>query len=638
VAGKKAMTRCHVLWSVAESVPDDASLILSFLNPMDEHELSQQLYSCDLISMAKVMDGVKDKAYEHYLEIVADIGMFPLSDGRSLRSHMHGSGKVSQWWYHPVAFRNSESDPTYTHLLAVLAIAKVANERGVKVLNLHQPPHGVAEVLQSCFTVVAHGSVRSGSWAGTVRRVLGRIRYSLRVVQEKRACDKIRKKATPGCFDVALQGFWDWSVLPDPKDSGRFVDKYFGALPAQLEAHGKKVGYWCWYDPWTGATEQPRSHHEVLAPVCGRQDIVLLQSLLRYRDILSAFMDARAIVNVLRAVRDKSFRALFKAGKLDLFPLFRTALIEGSVGMAIVQCQLFERATARASEQTQSRLLITFLEHFPQSRAMYAALQGSETRVWNVQHGCYNQGKTYGALHPTKEFAIQADGESVPHVDRICVMGELGAKVFGGCGYDASQVLATGSCRYDHVKVTASGDLKDVVSGLRAGSKLRILVATSVPAHSDFALVQAAVAAIHPLADQVSLRLRTHPFGRMDSLAEFASVAGSFELSRGDLAGDIVWADLVLISQSTVGEEALLAGKDVWQFRFPNPDQSSLAEVVRIPRFYSVTELRQGIEQLLFGEVQTPKPSPQQVYRALFQVGDELPSKAIANKVCLEFR
>lgn len=638
MTGKQPPKSCYVLWSVIkESVPDDSSLILSFLKPIDEHELVQQLNVSDLISMVRVMDTVKKDAYDIYLEVVADIGRFSLAGGKTLRSRLHGRGRVSQWWYHPVAFRNSESEPTYTNLLAVLAILKVTKEQGIKVLHLHHPPDGVAETLRSHFSVIVDGGGKRQCWLMLLRRLLGRIRYCLRVAKEKRICDKVKRESDVESFEVALQGFWNWSIFADFDRPEKLKDRYFRALPEELKASGKRVGYWCWYDPWTGAQGERCVHRKIIEPLKERQDILLLQSLLGYGDILRVFFDFSAFLVFLSVVRKASFRSLFESNGVNFFPMFRSSLLDGALGMAIVQCQLFEKATVRANAITGSRLLVTFLEHFPQSRAMYAALRKSGTQAWSIQHACYNWGKTYGALHATKEFGVQPDGESVPHPDRICVMGELGSKIFSHCGYDKSQVLATGSCRYDHVKVSDSFTFSQEMNKRDSTAKFKILVASSLPAHSDFVLLETVVAAVKPVDDCVTLRLRSHPFGRMDALPGFSTVADSLELSAAPLPEDLDWADLVIISQSVVGEEAILAGKEVWQIRFPHPDQSSLAEVASIPRFYSVGELQESLKQRLLNTLKREIPFPDQVYRSLFQVHDELPSKAIAKEILLVF-
>ena len=91
-------------------------------------------------------------------------------------------------------------------------------------------------------------------------------------------------------------------------------------------------------------------------------------------------------------------------------------------------------------------------------------------------------------------------------------------------------------------------------------------------------MVEAVVEAIQGLENVFSLRLRQHPFDPIEAQPGFGRLASWLNVSANSLEEDFNWTDLVLISQSTVGDEAILAGKPVWQFRIPHPNRSALAE------------------------------------------------------------
>jgi hypothetical protein len=269
---------------------------------------------------------------------------------------------------------------------------------------------------------------------------------------------------------------------------------------------------------------------------------------------------------------------------------------------------------------------------------MYAAFEGNSRKSWLVQHASYSRGKTFLALHPKKEFAPQRDGQAVPCPDSVCAMGQLGYRLFRACGYAQHQVLLTGSTRYEHIQMP-KGDRMHQSSGPENQRAIHVLIATSIPASADFLLVDAAVEAVKGLADRIRLRLRQHPFDDMRRIAGFTKIESHLETSDNTLNQDLDWADLVLISQSMVGEEAFLARKIVWQFRFPHPNQSALSEVAAIPCFYSVAELRQALLDLTTSATLLPPEDSdiEQVYRALFQADDNRPSVAIAEAICAEF-
>lgn len=587
--------------------------------------------------MSRVMDAVSAKARELYLEVVADIGLFVLPGGNTLRGALCGKGKASQWWYHPVSFRASECDPIYTNILAILAIVREAEARGTEALRLIRPPIGVAEVLRSRFRVSVERPARGLGLISLIYRLLGRMRFLLRVCKTKLVLRRYRRPHHK--MDVALQGFWDWSISPEEGLFGQLRDRYFGKLPDELCKRGKRVGYWCWYDPWNRPGVLGCHHREALAHLQAREDVLILQSLLTLWEVIVAVLDFRALLVILRIVWKRAFRDVFVSHGLNFYPLFRRPLVSGCVGSEIPQCRLFERAAVRARVETRPQLMLCFLEHFPPSRAIYAGLQGGDTRSWAMQHASYSPGKTFVALHPYKEFVPQEDGKSVPHPDRVCVMGKLGERLFRGCGYTQDRVLLTGSARFDHVHLR-----KDVTGSPATTTRNRgcvnVLIATSLPARADFLLVAASVTASKGLEDRISLRLRQHPFDRIEKQRGYAEIAPWLEMSCNTLEEDFAWADLVLISQSTVGEEAFLAGKPVWQFRYAHPDQSALAEVAAIPRFYTVPELRNALKD--FASTAEPVRASmrvlEDVYHALFQTTNEVPSTAIAEAICMESR
>jgi surface carbohydrate biosynthesis protein (TIGR04326 family) len=581
------------------------------------------------------MDEVGIEARELYVDIVADIGLFSMPDGRTLRAKLGEGRRTSSWWYHPVAYRNSEGDPTYKNILAILAIKRQAQARNVRTLYLENPPAGVADVLSSAFQVhVPAGQHDSAAWFDVLRGLLGRVPFLIRMLKAKLA---LMFSYTPSPFkmDVAFQGFWDWSVSPSEAVPGQLADRYFGKLPDELRARGKRVGYWCWYDPWNRPGVKRPQHRKTLKPLEDRSDVLLLPSLLKIREIVVAMLDLGALPVMLSAMRSKAFRAIFQRGGLDFYSLFKLPLIRGCISSGIPQCRLFELAAYRAQKLTRPDVEIQFQEHNPSSRAIYAALSGSGTLRWAMQHASYNRSKTYLAFHAEKEFQEQKDGQTVPHPERVCVMGGLGRSLFGSCGYASDQLLPTGSARYDHVNLgDKGGDSRAGMSDSNSG-RTRILIATSLPASVDFLMVEAAAEAVRGLEERVILRLRQHPFDRMEEQPGFASLAPMLHLSHSSLDEDLVWADLILISQSTVGEEAFLAGKPVWQLRSAYPDQSALAEVADIPRFYTVSELHEALVELVMNrKMRSAKTTAADVYRGLFQTGHQKPSVAIAEKIC----
>ncbi len=623
-----------VLWTMPAEI-SAVPTVFSFLAPAEEDAFGRAAGGREVVTMSRVMDEVGDEARTYYVDMIADAGLFRLNSGKTLRSELHRNGKTSQWWYHPITFRNSEGEPTYAYLLMILAIVREAVRRGIGSLHLVGPPHEVAVVLASRFTVTVDKAKPRRALVDLARGLLGRGRFITWTLGAKLALLHFRQRPID-VMDVALQGYWDWSVYADDVAPEFLHDRYFGVLPERLRQRGLKIGYWCWYDPRNRPGGAGRARRVVLRPLADRKNVLLLQSLLTIREILSAAFDFSAFPALWSASRQAGFRKLFSRRGLDLFPLFSVSILRGGLSSGIPQCLLHEMTASRAQALTCPMVAVRFQEHNPPSRAIYAALTGTSTSCWAMQHASYNHSKTYLAMHPEKEFAGTGDGEAIPHPARVCVMGDLGRKLFNECGYAPEQVLVTGSARYDQVRPNVNKEHAVDAWGSRA---LRILVASSLPARADIQLVLAAVTAVKDLPFMVALRLRQHPFDRMELQPGWRDFAPRLEVSTGTLEEDLAWADMVLVSQSTVGEEAFLAGKLVWQFRFPHPDQSALAEVTAIPRFYTVQTLRQEFEALHdAGRLVAPTSEEvERVYRQLFQLQDIEPSIAIADAIRAEY-
>ena len=628
---------CMILWDLPTSEIYPDVTVLSFLDPVKEHKLIEAGLAKQVATMSRIMDKMSPDARTLYLDLVADIGLYKLPDGRTFRKALAYESFGSSWWYHPVAFRNSEGDPTYTKILSILAIKRVAQELGINKLHLVKPPRGVSECLQRLFTVKVENAVGAIDWFDIGRALLGRVKWTFHKIQTlfalRRHYNRPRKK-----IDVAFQGFWDWSVFPNEGVKGQLSDRYFVNLPNELEKLEKSTCYWCTYSPSLRPNAIKRKNNDVLRPLKKHDNVVLLESLTKWSEIIKAVLDFRPLLVFFSIQGQQSFTETFIRYGLDFFPLFRSPLIRGFVSNSIPNCKIIESSVAKAFKESTPSVLLCFQEHFPPSRAMYAGLRGMHSKSWAVQHASYNQGKTYAALNPEKEFFPQSDGQSVPHPDKICVMGENGYKLFRSCGYSKNQVLTTGSPRYDSVRmVQINGD--DLSIKTQYKFRKKVLVATSLPAFAEFQFVEAVVEAYKGLETSIALRLRAHPFGKMEEIPGYSKVKGFIEVTETTLEADLQWADLILISQSTVGEEAYLRGKLVWQFRYPNPNQSALAEVAPIKTFYTVTELQKAFINLAsFSEISKPNQAEiEHVYRSLFQTNKEKPSLAIAKAICKEF-
>jgi surface carbohydrate biosynthesis protein (TIGR04326 family) len=611
-----------VCWSRPKTPPDGDCVVLSFLPPSIE-----DLFECEwrgrLIRAREASMKVRPHARSLYIDLVARIGIVPNGSEGSFRKALAPSGRASQWWYHPVAFKDCESDPTFPWIIAALTIRAVAEQCGLKRVVLVGAPQELVSVLRSGFQVDEADTCRSANtWWVWLRGLGSRALYAARAWRQGIAVRRSIKVPLQS-FEVILCGFWDWSVWCDDKD-GLLKDRYFKRLPDELRKQGgASEGWFVWLDRYSEPGKEGRRLKDVLAPLSRRQDVVLLQSFLRPWDILKAAVDLSALMVFLRVRREPAFKEVFRVGGFDYYALFSKRLVSGFLDASLPHCGLVALAMERAVRRHQPKLVLSFLEHFPYARACYEGVRraGTGTSCLAIQHASYSPEKTFLFLHPTLEFMGEPDGCAVPHPDYACAMGTLGRDLFLECGYPKDQVLLTGSPRYDHVRMSPVTSLAEKVVGPKQAIHLLLVTAQNVDLDLD--MVEAVCAATHAM-EGVKLSLRSHPFLRIDRHPRFAQCKDRIALTEGTLENDLADADLILCTYSTVAEEAFVLGKPVWQWLPIGFNGSALATAVPIPQFGSVASLSDALREFQAdpGRFSPTRDMRQLVLERLFYRGD----------------
>jgi len=580
-------------WVMPTRSPESGSVILSFLSPSDDSEMNRKDRSIT-ISAREVASDVRDAARKLYLALVADIGSASLGDNITLRQSLAIPGKASRWWFHPVAFKDCENDPTYNCVIAILTIQAVAVQYGIKKVLLFGAPHEVASVLKSDFIVVPKQLKRPylswTFWRGLAARFL----YAGKTLRDWYLTRRYDNHPT-GRWEVVFSGFWDWSLWWD-EERGSIQDRYFKRLPDELKYEfGASVGWFAWYEPRRQGQLKNRRRAEVLAPLQQCTDVAILQRFFTPWDILKSVFDFQPVVTFLRLQGRPEFKELFRKNGLDYFPLFARTLVYGFLNSSLPHFELVALATERACRKYRPKVTMSFLEHFPYSRAHYEGVRQARcgTVCGAVQHASYSHDKTFLFFHPVVEFKGEPEGIYVPHPDLVFSMGEFGRQLFLECGYEAEDVILTGSTRYDRVRYQANR-CPDENRKARV-SETSILMVATLNLTMEIDMLEAVCTAAHGLKG-IRLLFRNHPMRRIESHSKFNLYKAQVELTEGSLEEDLNRADLILFTYSTVAEEAFVNGKTVWQWKPLGFDGSALAEIAPIPRFGSVRELRHALQ------------------------------------------
>jgi surface carbohydrate biosynthesis protein (TIGR04326 family) len=554
-------------------IPRDA-VVLSFLPPDVEEELAKTVR---IERARELSQEIRPDARRAYLDLVAAIGIADCG-GKTFRQRLEKPGAGSRWWYHPVAFRDCEDDPTFNSIIAILTVAAAADRLELRNLVLVGAPNEIVAVLRSRFNLRAIHTT-------SARRVLSFVKASARRARNllRQSVLSLRPIPLPaGPIGAFFSAFWDWSF--ELAEDGSIRDRYYRDLPSEIERQGVgRPGWLVWIDS-TKKVSLARARASANRPA-GANAFVCLQSLLHPKDVFAAHADLGPLWTVIRFRR--SLRKATVWNRYEFAALFNTPLLDGCLNESLPNAELTTKATERAHRRYIPKAFFSFLEHFPHARASYQGIAQSEagTATFATQHASYNREKTFLSLDPVIEFRGEPDGCAVPHPDYVCAMGEVGRDLFLACGYADSHVLLTGSPRYDMLqsrKLSARHRLDDSVN---------VLMVATLNLPMELEMMHAVAASARDLP-RFRLRLRCHPARRIRQ--EDAAACG-VEITTGSLDEDLTNADVVLFTYSTVAEEAFIAGRPAWQWLPMGFDGSALAEAARIPRFGSVAKLREAL-------------------------------------------
>jgi surface carbohydrate biosynthesis protein (TIGR04326 family) len=586
-----------VCWVKPNCLPSANIRILSFLKPSDEEIFIQSISENNLISGRSIAQEVKDDALKLYTEVVAHIGADRIGKNSSLRMLLKSSNGNSLWWYHPVSFKDFETDPTFNRIIQILVIDKIASEDNFENIVFWGADDAVANVLKSKYQVECKGTKHKLAVLGYLRAFASRLTQLIAHVYHWYL---IRNEVPDTTFtpDVVFEGFWDWSVRPSTREEG-LDDRYFKSLPNLLEQQDLKAAWLLWFDPHSEPRLNNRSATDVLNRARPYNNLIFLQKYLKITDIVKAFSNFSPAIIYHSIARSISFKDLYKNNGLNLFPIFRDQLSYHFISSTLPHYNLVEKACVTAFAKFRPKIALTFLETFPYSRAFYAgARQGSpETKLATMQHASYSREKTFVRLDPEIEFHGKPDNCSIPKPDCVFAMGELGKEIFQEYGFATHDIFLTGSARYEHIRTDP------IVKAQRTSpNTFNLLMVTSLDRDSEMDMVDALYFASKDLPC-IKLFLRNHPFARMDEHPLFQPMKERITITNGPFEDDLQNTDLIMFSYSTVAEEALIRGVPVWQWCSAGYNASAFREIGVIPAFYSVSKLRDSLKEFIANPV-----------------------------------
>ena len=125
----------YICWKRPSNPINSNDYVLSFLSPSIEDDF-QDRFKGILLRARDVKNNVKSEAKDLYLDIITNIGIARLKNGKTFRQSLLLSGNRSQWWYHPVSVKDCENEPTFNYIINILTIQWVAKKYKINKLIL----------------------------------------------------------------------------------------------------------------------------------------------------------------------------------------------------------------------------------------------------------------------------------------------------------------------------------------------------------------------------------------------------------------------------------------------------------------------------------------------------------------------
>ncbi len=614
-------------WEKPEVLPSKDAVILSFLKPSVEAEWQDQGLPRLIFARERVAQ-VKQKALEIYVDIIAKIGTASVN-GITLRQALCDEERVSSWWFHKVACKDCESEPTFNQIIQILTIARIAQENQCTRLVVCGGRYEVVEVLRSLFPVDVIKCKRRQPLFFYIFSFLRRVKFAAKSFYELMVL-KRNVRVPENNVDVLLSGFWDWGVKENLL-SGKLEDRYYQAVPEKLKERGLRVGWVAWFYNNFEANKPKRSIFDVIEPLSRHAEIIIAQCFLDWKEVLRCVMQFRPFVIFTRYARTKAFKDVFKKDGLDFYPLLKMWLYAGFLDGTIPYHELVSLAHKKVAQKYQPKTAIGFLNFFPYARATYAGIKKwhAPCVVYDIQHASYAWEDTIGLLDAQYEFTGVPDGCAMPHADYMFAMGEFGRNIFMKSGFSQDRILLTGSSRYDTPSVI------DVTVTRERRLGKNILIAASLNKELELEMIDAVYKAFANFPD-VSIYVRSHPFSQIRSCPEFQRYADRIQCTSGTtLQEDLSRADIVIFSYSTVAEEAFIQGIPVWQWVSAGYNASVFRDIKVAPAVFSAEGLVRLYQQFLADQDKFIPTIEQRrlVQEKCFYVGETLPSDNIANEV-----
>lgn len=336
-------------------------------------------------------------------------------------------------------------------------------------------------------------------------------------------------------------------ILKDKE--GRLKDRNFLNLPEEIENELKiRTRYVSFYSgsilKLLGDVKRLRTDR-----------VIFCEQFLGFWDLLRAF-DFPAIFRYVSIEKKKNFRDSFWFDGGNVFSLFQNELRGSFLGRGIFEWVLASLAFRKILKKYKSRAIISFLEMYPYSRAVYYAVKKDFKEIPTIayQHASITPMKLWYAYSPQE---ISLDGDYInrmPIPDYFFFNGSMGREILAESGYPENRCFLVGSLRLDE----AVKENNNRINIHLPQGKKRVIIATTYTPKDARKIIDIVFEAFKD-REEYFLIFKAHANYPVDSLLGKYNFK-NYIISEDNIYSLIRNADVLITSYSTTAEEAIALG------------------------------------------------------------------------------
>ena len=596
--------------------PERGSVYLLSFNPDAQvveqilEALRQQGIEAQYITAAGKLDSVALQAREKFSKLVAEVPVTFSIGSKNLKHAFTFEGCLSLWWLNDLSSKRSDAYPTFTRICQLEVIRDVARSAGAHTIDLITQDCDLWDVV-AAYCQQAGIDLRSERperryWSSlrrslaTLRILAGSVKWFLRTGIQTLLAKLLVGSSAPSQKELAgLCAFYTHYPGMWRGTSGKRDEKYAGVPDLIERISGIAAIYACTFSSdGVHQSVSIRDYYRYCQWLRARRRtadecrIHLMDADLKWRDFWRAIGQISIVWKYLWLENNPDFRKQWGYDGIDVFPLVRR---EFHIAMVRIPRYLLHLMRVRRFvEKAKPRCFVSSLFEFCYGRAIVYGVKTANAPppVIGVQHGPIAKRKLLyyhypGELRPCPtrpgDFI-----ENIPIPDWIILEGYGAKERLAEAGYPVDRLIVAGAPRLGRLLRVPP---KSSQSSSSPDHPKKVLVVFGQ--HDGAAILSACLPVMAKLSN-CHFVFKLHPRSGLtaeavEEVLNREQVRSTYEIATGSIYNHLSEADVVLVTYSSVGMEAVARGYPVICLQLPNVVNTSPILDIETPGVLKVT-------------------------------------------------